>query len=209
MAETLTVFLFSLSVTVLASLLLKKKFSRSSDLTIKLSQLDDLRGRIENLKLEIKTLIPKQDANELVTILEEFANLERLEKSKFNIASLELSSLEGRLREFSDIEQELESSALETRDLVKSYQTAWDEITTKSSNIRNNLNIALEALNNLFSSDESAKLSDNIEKFLDEIISYELVVKSALDCISKLKTRFDALDIEFAELYERFGELEV
>ncbi|MCS6961771.1 MAG: hypothetical protein NZT61_04630 [Deltaproteobacteria bacterium] len=206
--------MLELSITfIVASILsfvvykLKMNIAQNENIADVEKQLKDCLEELENIQSESRVLIHQEEAEEHVSLIEEFSNISRLEKSKLNIASLEVTSLENRLREFTDVEQEIENSSLETREIVKAFRNNFLEISQKMQTLGDKRGIWIEALARLFP--ESKDRIDLLDDFIKKFESLSEVVEKSVQCIEKLKTRFDALDIEFAELYEKFGELEV
>jgi len=173
---------------------------------------NSLETELRLLEEEIKCFIPAEEGYAFFELISELQNSVNLEQSKVNISSLELTVLEKRLREFSDLDQEFESSELETKELIKGFTTSLTELSGKVSQLDSQLPVVNEALNQLrevpdfetFFSDMQSTLSEAIADFrsLTELFS------QSFDLVHYLKVRFDALDVEFAELYERFGELD-
>lgn len=180
--------------------------STKNEVTI-LETLKTLEAELNEVESEIRALIPADDAIEIVTLLEEFENLGKLEKSKLNIANLEVTSLENRLREFTDIEQELENSSIETKEIEKGFRANLNEVIQRVESLKQNTPVFEESVNKLGLAEENEALfiRECLGKF-EEFFEYS---EKSIDIICSLKTRFDALDIEFAELFEKFGELDV
>ncbi len=209
MFEVLVSFLVSCLISGGLYLGIKKNRDNSNQISEVLNKLNNFENTLYDLKSEINALIHMNEAEELVSLIKEYNSILLHEKSKLNISSIEQVSLENRLREFTDIEQELESSSLETRDILKSFNTNWDSIAASCKSLSEKEAIWKESLQNLGNQTELENVDQLFSDVIKEINLFEPIFNNSLEVIRNLKTRFDALDIEFAELFERFGELEV
>lgn len=206
MLEAVLTLIFS-SLIAFGYYFYKRDSNESENQTSVIETYRALAEELEMLESEIRSLIPAEDAVEIVSLLDEYDNIRKLERSKLNIANLEVTSLENRLREFTDIEQELESSSIETREIAKGFRATFEEVKQKVDSLRQTLPIFEESVNKLGL--ESAPEVSGINESLNKYDEFFDSAEKSIDVICNLKSRFDALDIEFAELFEKFGELEV
>lgn len=206
MLEAVLTLLFS-SLVAFVYYVYKRDPNGSENQTSVIETFKTLEEELETLESEIRSLIPAEDAVEIVSLLDEYDNIRKLERSKLNIANLEVTSLENRLREFSDIEQELESSSIETKEIAKGFRATLEEVKQKIEALRQTSPIFEEAVTKLGL--ENAPGVSVINDYLNKYDEFFDSAEKSIEVICSLKSRFDALDIEFAELFEKFGELEV
>lgn len=209
MLEIIFVFCVSVVASLLLYFLPDKNDKNSQEIKQVYSRIDEIEEELTDLEREISGFLNKNDASGIISVIQENLNAIKIEKSKLNIASIEVVSLENRLRDFLDIEQELENSALETRDVLKSFQNSWSTIKSNIQMLSEKNSILEESIQVLFSGEEADKVRQLFKSVLNDASLLEPIMDNSLEVIKQLKNRFDALDIEFAELYERFGELEV
>jgi len=211
--------LLVLSSLVLGSVLAFFLYWKFGGVNSKDQSLLDLKREVNNLETElrlleeeIKCFIPAEEGYAFFELITELQNSLNLEQSKINISSLELTVLEKRLREFSDLDQEFESSELETQELIKGFTTSLAELSSKLSQLEFQLPVVNEALNELREVSDFEIFFSGMQSTLGEAIldfkSLTELFSQSFDLVRYLKVRFDALDVEFAELYERFGELD-
>jgi chaperonin cofactor prefoldin len=101
---------------------------------------------------------------------------------------------------------------LRPESLLKGLQTSLAELSSKLSQLESQLPVVNEALNELREISDFEIFFSGMQSTLNEAIfdfkSLTELFSQSFDLVHYLKVRFDALDVEFAELYERFGELD-
>jgi chromosome segregation ATPase len=135
----------------------------------------------------------------------------RGEKGKSTIVQAELEAVDLRLRELEEIQRELEASSLEASRELEMLRMQEKEFEQKNAKLRANLEsifMQLDQLMNSLSSSQEAvdkllSAKNDLIQTQDKIQYYEdnisLLNKKYMD----LKRAYDALDIEYAQLYEK------
>ena len=135
----------------------------------------------------------------------------RSEKGRLSITQAELEAVETRLRELEEIERELENSSLETSQELEMLRSQQREIEVRNQSLRQELEGSLFQLNLLL--DQLAGSAESVTKLnvaKAELTNGEQRVKQIEEQIANvnlqyaaLKRAYDALDIEYAQLYEK------
>ena len=160
--------------------------------------------------IDIKAI--RERALELVSLQDSM----KAERGRITITQAELETVEGRLRELEEIERELEASGLETKEELNILQKKAKEMAGKNSALKQQISDAVgqmdQALNEIKFSAELQQQVDNAKLELiqsQEKIDLLLVqVEGSNEQYMNLKRRYDALDIEYAQLFEKFSEAE-
>jgi chromosome segregation ATPase len=140
----------------------------------------------------------------------------RLERGRVTITQAELETVETRLREIDEIERELEASNIETQEELKILQKKESALTAKNASLKEQLATTLGELDKVLKELESnVEVTEKISRMKDELVRTEIKIEELLEQIKSgneqyfiLKKRYDALDIEYAQLYEKFAEVE-
>jgi len=160
--------------------------------------------------------IPFRSLHQKVAQLRSMKESVRVEKGRISITQAELETVEARLRELEEIDRELVASRLETEEEKKILERKDKEMRSKNDSLKEqiekvsanltallpglNLDDALkEELNTL--KDRLGTSSEHTTKLLDDI-------ESTISQYFLVKARYDALDIEYAQLYEKFADQE-
>jgi chromosome segregation ATPase len=151
--------------------------------------------------------------NELNELIEEV----KVEKGRVTITYAELESLEVRLRELHEIERELKASSLETQEELNILQQKERELREKNQTIKDQLQASLSQLEELSSEIEiNEELQNKMQKTKKELTDCQNTCNVLFSQIEegnqlyvKMKRRYDALDIEYAQLYEKFSENQI
>lgn len=161
-----------------------------------------------------ETLVPKAD---LGIVQEEIDSIEKdiaTEKGRVNITYAELESLESRLRELHEIDQELEASNQESQEELKALEARQNELRERNDTLKGELDVSMKKIEDLSSELEiSVQMQEQInggklelEKSQNIIDNLLLSISEASQVYISMKKRYDALDIEFAQLYDRVVE---
>ena len=164
-----------------------------------------MRNTIEAAQLAEKTLT--------LTAIKEALKVER---GRVTITQAELETVEDRLREFEEIERELEASGVEAKEELKILNKKAAELARKNDALKDQLSESNQALNELLKELEgNSQQQAHIEAIQTQILQTQEKVTTLLTEIEEateqyflLKQRYDALDIEYAQLYEKFSEAE-
>jgi chromosome segregation ATPase len=167
---------------------------------------------VEKIELFKGHLVACGEMRKVVVSTIEYGDMIQAERGRAAIAKVELESVELRLRELDEIERELDASELESREELKILKSREEELRLRNEELKSKINESLSILEDLRSkvamTEEQARILKNME---DELIYAQEQVDELLAQIAKgndhyfqLKRRYDALDIEYAQLYEKF-----
>jgi chromosome segregation ATPase len=138
----------------------------------------------------------------------------KAERGRVTITQAELETIEVRLRELDEIARELEASALETKEELKILQKKERELTQKNDTLKGQIAQSLTDLDQVIGQIElTAQMQEQIANIKAEMARTDVQIATLLSGIQEgneqyfiLKRRYDALDIEYAQLYEKFSE---
>lgn len=140
----------------------------------------------------------------------------RAERGRLTITQAELEAVENRLRELDEIERELEASALETKEELAILEKKAQEIKEKNQALQDELESSMAEIDEMMKNLElTAKQQEYVDNMKGELASCQSQIDNVLIAIEQcneqyvyMKKRYDALDIEYAQLYEKFTEAE-
>lgn len=140
----------------------------------------------------------------------------KAERGRITITQAELETVETRLRELEEIERELEASGLETKEELNILEKKQKELASKNSQLKSQIETSAAQWEQLIKEMESnTQVLEKIQSIKNELVSTEdkvatlmLQIDQGNDQYFILKRRYDALDIEYAQLYEKFSEAE-
>jgi len=167
--------------------------------------------RIEQLRAEMADAEEYEQANkELATARESL----KAERGRVIILQAELEGIEVRLRELDEINRELEASALETREELKILQKREGELKTKNEELRVQIADSTVKMEALMSEIEmSVQMQEQVKVMRADLLRCEEQVETLMNEIQKgneqyfvSKRRYDALDVEYAQLYQQYIE---
>ena len=128
----------------------------------------------------------------------------KAERGRVTIAQAELDMIEVRLRELEEITRELEASTTETK----------EELKIKNDHLRVQIAVTTSKMETIMSEIEmSAQMQEQVLKLRGDLLQSEEQGQTLLNEIQRgneqyfiLKRRYDALDVEYAQLYQQFNE---
>lgn len=140
----------------------------------------------------------------------------KAERGRVTITQAELEAVENRLRELEEIERELEASALETQEEFKILHKKREELAAKNQKLREQLSASESELSQVLgeiqiSAESQHKISEMrtaLVQAQSQIDTLLVEIEAGNDQYFLMKKRYDALDIEYAQLYEKFSEAE-
>lgn len=140
----------------------------------------------------------------------------KAERGRITITQAELETVETRLRELEEIERELEASGLETKEELNILQRKQADLASKNSAVKTQIEESQNQWTQLVKEMESnSQVAERVQAAQNELVSTEgqiatlmLQIEQGNDQYFILKRRYDALDIEYAQLYEKFSEAE-
>lgn len=170
----------------------------------------------EELKEHLGQLV---DIKELRTAVAELLRLQealKTERGRITITQAELETVEGRLRELEEIERELEASGIETKEELKILQKKEQELRSKNEALSAQIANSMAELDKIVTEIEmTVQMQEQVAGMKAELIQTESKIGDLLLQIEQgneqyfaMKQRYDALDIEYAQLYEKFSETE-
>lgn len=181
----------------------------------KLTEDRDEKLRLKEAVLELQDQrMNFRDLHATVLQLKKIKETLKVEKGRVTITQAELETVEGRLRELEEIERELGASNLETEEELKILQKKERELKAKNDSLKEQIRASNEQLEQLESEIElSGQLQIEVDKAKQELLMCQTQIDTLLAQIEigneqyvVLKQRYDALDIEYAQLYEKFCE---
>lgn len=171
----------------------------------------ELWNRIEAIRVEMAEPAEYEEANTEVTLAREALKAER---GRVIITQAELESVEVRLRELDEVNRELEASALETREELKIFQKKEVDLKTKNDELRVQIADSTTKMEALMSEIEmSVQMQEQVKMMRADLLKSEEQVETLMNEIQKgneqyfnSKRRYDALDVEYAQLYQQYIE---
>lgn len=186
--------------------------------------LDENSAKLEQQLLDAKTRVdtslaemrPLGELQKLVLAARIASDTLKADRGRVTITQAELETVETRLRELEEIERELEASGIETEEEVKILTKKEQELSAKNAALKEQIRASTEKIDALLgdlqnnAEAQEQVLSMKTKLILTEQKAEEMVVQIELgnDQYFELKRRYDALDIEYAQLYEKFSESE-
>ena len=178
---------------------LKENLS-SIDLAIqKTESLLDQLAPFDDLKVKVKELLKAKEAL-------------KLEKGRVSLAQAEQETIDRRLRELEEIERELDASNIEVKKELDILDGKQREIKSKNESL--NLKIQ-ENLQEIERMTKENQMDEDIKASILDVKARLVATQEETQKLTKaheieknqyviLKRRFDALDIEYAQLYEKY-----
>lgn len=185
-----------------------------------IEQIDTVKSEREGILGEIKGLYGQMvDLKELKARLKELIDAGealKAERGRNTITQAELETVETRLRELEEIERELEASGIETKEELKILNKKEKDLTSKNDALKEQIKNSVAQMDQVISQIQmSSELLAKIDEMKAELVQAEEKIDTILLQIEQgneqyfiLKQRYDALDIEYAQLYEKFSEAE-
>ena len=141
----------------------------------------------------------------------------KAERGRITITQAELETVENRLRELEVIERELEASAVETQEEVNILTKKRNELTDKKVSLEQQLLDSDKKMSDVMMKIElSAQMRSTIDKMRHDLVKTQEQIDVLLEKVRLgneqyfiMKQRYDALDIEYAQLYEKFSASEL
>jgi chromosome segregation ATPase len=169
---------------------------------------NELNNKYSELK---KQLIPLSDIQNLVVQALSVQDTLRTEKGRSAITKIELETIESRLRELEEIERELEASEEEARDELRVLKEREDFLKQKNEELKLKIQQSKKDFEDLLLElniseevkDKFRKIQRELERVEDQILDLLIKVSEGNQQHFNLKRRYDALDIEYAQLYEK------
>ncbi len=193
--------------------MLAGKEARSANQAIKdeLALKQELWTRIESVSAEMADPVEYEKISADASKAREALKAER---GRVIIIQAELESVEVRLRELDEVNRELEASALETKEELKIFQKRESELKTKNEELRVQIADSTTKMEALMSEIEmSVQMQEQVKIMRADLLKSEEQVETLMNEIQKgneqyfiFKRRYDALDVEYAQLYQQHIE---
>lgn len=140
----------------------------------------------------------------------------KAERGRITITQAELETVEGRLRELEEIERELDASGIETKEEISILEKKHKDLTTRNEALQGKISESTEKIESVLSEIEmSSQMQEQVELMKMQLLQTQEKIDTLLLQIEHgneqyfiLKKRYDALDIEYAQLYEKFSAME-
>lgn len=143
--------------------------------------------------------------------LSDFESILGAEKGKQAIAEAEIEALDIRLRELEELRRELEVSNMDAIKEVEMLKAQERDMSNKNLGIQDQLKSSLDQIdilmdmlsNNVKAQEELNKSKTQLIEVEKNITFYEQEITKINKQYVALKRAYDALDIEYAQLYEK------
>jgi chromosome segregation ATPase len=176
-----------------------------------LAQKRDLWAKIESLREEMADPVEYETVSHELSLARDSLKAER---GRVIITQAELESVEVRLRELDEVNRELEASTLETKEELKILQKKEGELKTKNEELRVQIADSTSKMEVLMSEIEiSVQAEEQVKLMRADLLKCEEQVETLMNEIQKgneqyfiAKRRYDALDVEYAQLYQQYIE---
>lgn len=170
----------------------------------------------EKLRSLYSTMVDTNSARTKIREIKALQETLKAERGRITITQAELETVETRLRELEEIERELEASGLETKEELTILEKKQRELVSKNDALKTKIADSAQQWEQLLKEIESnSQLFDRAQAAKMELITTEERISTLMLQIEQgneqyfiLKRRYDALDIEYAQLYEKFSESE-
>jgi len=174
------------------------------ELELKNSTFEDIASAVIRMTTEEKIFEAKDG-------LVEYEALLSAEKGKQAIAEAEIDALDIRLRELEELRRELEVSNMDAIKEVEMLKAQERDMSNKNLGIQDQLKNSFDQLEILISMlSSNAKAVEQLNKSKTELVEveksitfYEIEITRINKQYVTLKRAYDALDIEYAQLYEK------
>jgi hypothetical protein len=171
----------------------------------------ELWNRLESLRQEMAS---PQEHEKALSDLHVARESLKAERGRVIITQAELESVEVRLRELDEVNRELEASTLETKEELKILQKREVDLKTKNEELRVQIADSTTKLEALMSEIEmSVQMQEQVKMMRADLLKSEEQVETLMNEIQKgnehyfiSKRRYDALDVEYAQLYQQYME---
>ena len=197
---------------VIFFILLKKRLlvqNYNSKLKENLSSIEMSIQKTESL---LEQLAPFDDLKSKVKELLNTKGALKLEKGRVSLALAEQESIDRRLRELEEIERELDASNIEVKKELDILDGKQREIRSKNESLNLKIQENLQEIEKMTKEDQ---MGEDIKDSILDVKARLVATQEETQKLTKaheieknqyaiLKRRFDALDIEYAQLYEKY-----
>lgn len=157
------------------------------------------------------SFVTKDDYEKLNELIDQASNELQENQSKLQIATTELERSKERVGELEEVSRELEASALEASRELETLKKQELELGSQTEKIKVELDHSLSELDRLLeqlSHSQAAvhalnKTKTELLESQEKVIWYQERISEINIQYAQLKKAYDALDIEYAQLYEK------
>lgn len=204
----------ALGLGALIFLLGKSNASESKNLAAFDVEIDKRATLKAGIEESYSRMVGWQTLRDLYHDLTETKEVLKLERGRVTITQAELETVENRLRELDEVDREIQASGLETKEELRILNKKEKDLRGKNDQVKLQIAESLSQLDALMSQVEmNAQITMQVESMKSEMLRTEQKVDELLMQIELgneqyfiLKQVYDALDIEYAQLYEKFSE---
>lgn len=203
-------------IAMMITVVAKQKIAIKASLKNLDVELEDKKGFVEQISANYKKMVSISKLAETVLQLHDLQENVKAEKGRLAITQTELQTVENRLLELEELERELEASSLEIKEEVEALQKKEAELKDKNQALKGQIASSLQMIDSMMGEIQfSAEVQEQIDLLKHQLVmtenkSEELLIniESSNSQYVDLRKRYDALDIEYAQLYEKFSELD-
>lgn len=205
---------------VFAWLMFSTVGKRTGKVSDSLKKLKEDCEKHKGLLTEMRSLFDKMiDVGQLREKGTEYQSIQeslKAERGRITITQAELETVEGRLRELQEIEREYEASLLETKEELNILNKKHGELAERSGGLKTQLQTSQGQIDQILDEIEiSSQMQEGVDHAKEKLLITQQKIDSLLFQIEEgneqyaiMKKRYDALDIEYAQLFEKFSETE-
>lgn len=198
-------------------LVLKKEGGSSSGgLPILQAAISERQQLVEKFNALYSSMVDLASLRVRMKDLRGFQESLKAERGRITITQAELETVENRLRELEEIERELEASGLETKEEINILHRKAQELSHQNDQLKQQIASSVSQIDQMLKDMQlSAELQAHVDNMKSELLQSEQQITELMTLIEQgneqyviIKRRYDALDIEYAQLYEKFSEAE-
>lgn len=160
------------------------------------------------------SMVGWQVLRDMFNDLTDTKELLKIERGRVTITQAELETVENRLRELDEVDREFQASSLETKEELRILNKKEKDLRNKNDQLKSKIQESISKFDELLGKLESnSQAAMQVESMKSELLRAEQKVDELLLQIEQgneqyfiLKQVYDALDIEYAQLYEKFSE---
>jgi chromosome segregation ATPase len=170
---------------------------------------EKLKSKLDELYLQMVDVgMIQRKGKELLTLRESL----KTERGRITITQAELETVESRLRELEEIERELAASRADTEEELKILTKKKNDLEGKNNALKEQISSSMGQLDEALKGLEmSSQMQEQIQSSKVDLLQTQEKIDLILIQIDQsneqyftIKKRYDALDIEYAQLYEKF-----
>ena len=177
-------------------------------------ELEKRQKLFNDIAQQLKNRVPWITLRAVATDLTEAKEIIKQERGRVTITQAELETVENRLRELDEVEREIQASGIETKEELRILNKKEKDLRSKNDALKTKIQETIEKFNSIASQLESnSQLLAQIESIRTDLLKTEqksdellIQIEAGNEQYFILKTVYDALDIEYAQLYEKFAD---